>query len=262
MKDTANEYDRQEISLLESLDDEWLKLPLTVMRDVGPTVQTLGGLLKVTKKETYAAVTKISTEAYLPVQTVRRHLRALDKAGWIKNRGREHTGRGQPRRTATLAITSKTLRALDGDANSGELVYGVLPCWACYPIKRVGKLPWSAKAVLSVVMARLMSLKAAAEREGNHVGDEELIGAIENMGGDDRFCFSLAQLVRQTGLIHDSVTAAKRYLRKVGIISRKKRKCFDSWTAADLLVPDWDFRAVTSASGERWWVDFQILREK
>ena len=66
----------QEISLLESLNGEWLKLPLAVMRDVGPAVQTLGGLLEVTKKETYTAVTKISTEAHLPVGTVRRHLRA------------------------------------------------------------------------------------------------------------------------------------------------------------------------------------------
>ncbi len=37
---------REEISLLASLNGEWLKLPLSIMRDVGPAVQTLGGILR------------------------------------------------------------------------------------------------------------------------------------------------------------------------------------------------------------------------
>ena len=197
----------REISLL-SLDGEWIKLPLAVMQDVGPAVQTLGGILKMTNRETYASVASIAEKARLPEATVRKHLVSLDREGWINNRGREHTRRGRPRRTATLAITKKTLAALDGEANPDKLLYGVLPWWACCSIRKVGKLPWSAKAVQAVVMARLLSLKAAAERDGQ----EELLGAIVNMGGEDRFRFSLGYLMEQTGLTHDSVTTAKRLL--------------------------------------------------
>jgi hypothetical protein len=40
---------REEISLLQSLAGEWLKLPCAAMRDVGPAAQTLAGILKLTK---------------------------------------------------------------------------------------------------------------------------------------------------------------------------------------------------------------------
>ncbi|MFZ1933581.1 MAG: hypothetical protein WCB27_18790 [Thermoguttaceae bacterium] len=231
----------QEISLLESLNGEWLKLPLAVMRDVGPAVQTLGGLLEVTKKETYTAVTKISTEAHLPVGTVRRHLRALDKAGWISNRGREHTRRGRPRRTATLAITKKTSGVIEP--------YGVLPTWACCGIRNAGKLPWSAKALLSVVMARLMSFKAAAEDEDNHVGDE-VIGATENMGGDERFSFSLDWFEGQTGLHRESIVAAKHRLHGLGIVRWSGGAREDGGDRTDLLVPNWEFHVVVTPASQ------------
>ncbi|NLF06867.1 MAG: hypothetical protein GX594_02675, partial [Pirellulaceae bacterium] len=48
MDSTITNDGPQEISLLESLDGEWIKLPLEVMRDIGPAAQTLGGILKMT----------------------------------------------------------------------------------------------------------------------------------------------------------------------------------------------------------------------
>lgn len=211
MNCTTDQTERQEISLLESLNGEWLKLPLVAMQDVGPAVQTLGGLLQMTNKETFSAVGDIAQHARLPVPTARKHLVVLDAAGWITNRGRERTRRGRPRRTATIAIAKQTRGKIEP--------YGILPWWTCCTIKRVGKLPWSAKAVLSVIMARLTSLKAAAERDGT---DDDLEGMIENMGGEDRFRFSLSSLVAQTGLTHDSVTTAKQLLdNHFGIVQWK-----------------------------------------
>ncbi|MFZ1936395.1 MAG: hypothetical protein WCB27_15625 [Thermoguttaceae bacterium] len=239
----------QEISLLESLEGEWIKLPLKIMRDVGPAAQTMGGILKMTNRETYSSVTKIAHRVWLPMATARKHLLRLAANGWIKNRGREHTRRGAPRRTATIVLTSK--------ATTAAAEYGVLPWWACCSIRKVGKLPWSAKAVLSVVMARLMSLKAAAEREGNCAGDDDLIGAIANMGDEDRFRFSLTWLVRQTGLTHDSVTSAKRHLHELGIVDWAGGSREDGGMATDLLTPRWDFRIViTPASAGRYFLDF------
>jgi hypothetical protein len=230
----------QEISLLESLDGDWIKLPLKIMRDVGPAAQTMGGILKMTNHETYSSVTKIAHEAWLPMATARKHLLRLAANGWIKNQGRKHTRRGVPRRTATIVLTSK--------ATTAAADYGVLPWWACCSVREVGKLPWSAKAVLSVVMARLMSLKAAAEREGNCAGDDDLIGAIANMGDEDRFRFSLAWLMQQTGLTHDSVTTAKRLLHHhFGIVRWVGGKVTaGADTPTDQLIPNWDFRVVVT----------------
>ena len=185
--DTAQ---REQISLLESLNGEWLKLPLSVMQDVGPAVQTLGGLLKLTSRETYSTVSAISGRARVPIATARKHLITLDATGWVANKGRQHTRRGAPRRTATIALAEKAKAAADE--------YGVLPWWACCNVRKVGKMPWCAKAVLSVVMARLMSLKAAVEREdGQGLDADDVIGSIANMGDDERFRFSLRWLVKQ-----------------------------------------------------------------
>jgi hypothetical protein len=249
--------DTEMISLIGSLDGEWIKLPLAVMREVGPAVQTLGGLLKVTKKETFTAVGEISAKAHLPVGTVRRHLRTLDKAGWISNRGRGKTRRGLPRRTATLAITQKTLLAIDNEANSDTLVYGILPTWACC------SFPWCAKAVLSILLARLAALKAGAQQQSDCDGSEALIDAIEKMGGEERFRFSVGWLVRQTGLTHDSVTSAKGHLHKLSIVDWRRGNRDDGGTATDLLVPNWDFPAPAApALAMPFWLDFHGGGEK
>ena len=241
----------EEISLLESLDAEWIKLPLEIMQDVGPAVQTLGGLLKLTNKETYVPVGDIARRARLPVATVRKHLLALDAGGWIANHGRQHTRRGRPRRTCTITLAKQTKDKIEP--------YTILPWWACCRINKVGKLPWSVKAVLSVVMARLAALKAGAQRQGDHDGDAKLIGAIDNMGGQNRFCFSLASLVKQTGLDHNSVTRAKRLLcghfhvvRWIGTERTKGNHGFRPGVTPepDRLVPNLNFRVLVYPASE------------
>jgi hypothetical protein len=252
MDSTTDERGRQEISLLDSLNGEWIKLPLAVVRDIGPAAQTLGGLLKVTNKETYSAASAIASKARLPIRTVRRHLVTLHHAGWINNRGREHTRRGRPRRTATLALTKHTLAAIDGKTNFvDQLLYGMLPWWAC-------GFPWSARAVLALVMARLCSLKAAAVAQDGHSMDaDDIIGSIANMGDEGRFRFTLDWLGRHTGLTHDSITAAKRHLHKLGVVEWQGSSREDGGTAPDRLVPNWDFRViVTPTSPSRCRLDF------
>jgi hypothetical protein len=44
---TEDETQVRQLSLIETLDEAWLKLPLTIMQDVGPAVQTLGGILAI-----------------------------------------------------------------------------------------------------------------------------------------------------------------------------------------------------------------------
>jgi hypothetical protein len=244
----------EEISLLDSLGGEWLKLLLAVMRDTGPAVQTLGGLLKVTNKQTFSAVGAIAGKARLPVATVRKQLVTLDRQGWIRNHGRQETPAGYPRRTATIAITGKT-KAILG-------TYGILPWWACCQIRKVGRLPWCAKAVLSIIMARLASLAAAIERQdGNGLDASDLEDSIENMGGDDRFRFSLEFLENQTGLTRHSIVRAKELLNhRFGIVKWSG----EGWTPGtatpvDYLVPNWDFRVIeTPTSPGKCYLDFQV----
>jgi len=249
----------QEISLLDSLNGEWIKLLVAAMRDVGPAAQTLGGFLKMTMREAYSPVEEIAHRTRLPVATVRKHLVTLHQAGWIYNSGRQPTKRGNPRRTATIKVTDKTRKALDTDVSSDPkthgLIYGILPWWACCSIAgRIGMLPWSAKAVFSVVMARLASLKSGAEnQDGKGLSADDLEGSIENMGGDDRFRFSLTRLMEYTGLTHDSVTTAKRLLNhRLGILELyyDHRREEGTATPTDLLVPDWDFRVIVTPTDE------------
>ena len=260
------------ISLIDSLAEEWLKLPFAVMRDVGPAAQTLGGLLKHTNKETFVTAKDIASKARLPLSTVRKHLVTLDEHGWIENAGRERTRTGRARRTCTIKITQKTRDMMEP--------YACLPWWACCNISKVGRLPWSSKAVLSVVMARLMSLKAAAiesspdenftrpakiadgarrslirepqlhtrpgaTRKWLDERDEELVGAIDNLGGDERFRFGLDELTRSTGLTRESVVSAKRWLKGRRLINWSGG---DGHLGADCLAPNYEFHVVETTT--------------
>lgn len=234
---------REEISLLESLNGEWLKLPLSIMRDAGPAAQTLGGLLNITKNETFVSVSKIAERARLPVATVRKHLVTLDVRGWIENSGRERTRAGIPRRTCTMKVTSKTKAALNE--------YGILPWWACCSIKGIGRLPWSAKAVLSIVMARLAALKKAIEDQEGETNNDDFWGSLDNMGGEDRFRFSLDHLQKETGLSRPAIVDAKQKLAKLRMIE---------WRASvtsDVLMPCERFRVrLTPVSPGRVFIEF------
>src|SRR5262245_17690349 len=92
----------QHSTLLSSLNEQWFKLPIEAVRDVGPASQTLAGLLKITKKETFSKVRDIAQRSRVPVKTCRKHLDLLCSRGWIANDGRQRTKAGRPRRTCTL----------------------------------------------------------------------------------------------------------------------------------------------------------------
>ncbi len=243
------------ISLVDSLSQEWIKLPLKVIKDVGPAVQTLGGLLKVTNKETFIQAATIAGHARLPVGTVRKHLVTLDQDGWILNKGRQETRRGRLRRTSTIAVTAKTRDNLNP--------YGVLPWWACCSIGRVGKLNWATKAVLSVIMARLMSLKGAVEQQDGHGCDaDDVMGSIANMGDEDRFRFSLDYLVRQTGLGRKAIVDAKCRLAKMRIVELRRYCDENGGDLANVLYPNEAFRAVKTPAGPgRCYLHFEVVSE-
>lgn len=93
----------------------------------------------------------------------------------------------------------------------------------------MAEMPWSSRAVLAVVLAKLLKLTAAAEKQFDAYEDEEVWTAIEEMGGDIRFQFSLSELHDETGLDHKSITAAKIDLSNRGLLD---------WTCGDGKEPD------------------------
>ena len=111
---------QEEISLLDSLEGEWIKLLVAPMQDVGPAAQTLGGLLKITSSQTFRPVSDIAVAARVPARTVEKHLVTLHNAGWIINKKRQPLKNGWLRRTATIALTKKTLDAMRPDVALGR----------------------------------------------------------------------------------------------------------------------------------------------
>jgi hypothetical protein len=245
----------QEIDLVQSLAmGTWLKLPLNVMRSSGPAVQTFAGLLKVTHNETFVPAATIARHALLPLKTVRKHLLRLAADGWIMNAGRERMRSGVLRRTATLQLTK------EGRASLFD--YGVLPWWACGYIRNGRQLHWNAKAVLSIVMARLMSLNAAAQREdGLSVDSSDPWASIDHFGGQDRFRFSLSYLQRRTGLSRESVVRAKRELTGCKIIKWIGDIGDDGGFNVHVLWPNENFRVIiTPAARDRVYLSSREVR--
>jgi hypothetical protein len=232
------------ITLLDSLSGDLLQFPLAVMRDVGPAVQTLAGLMKETKKETFAAVAKIALRARLPIKTVRNQLDALHDAGWIVNAGRQRTRQGAPRRTCTIRVTTKAIDALSD--------YTMIPWWACCTIKGIGRLKWGSKALLSVLLARLAAMKAAIEPDSGRetIDPDHFWGNVANYGDEDRFRFALTYLQEQTGLSKHAIIDAKFDLNRLGIISLQGNRLTDGGFAADVLWPRSEFAAVVTPAGE------------
>ena len=247
----ATDRQIERYSLVDSLDQEFIKLPFQAMREVGSATQTLGGILKVTNRETYMSLDKLANSARTPKGTFRKHLRPLHDYGWIVHAGRQQTRGGRTRRTATIQVTS---RAREAAVSS----YGFLPCWARCGIRRVGRLPWCARAVLSVVMARLASLKRAAEEQDGWADTDDLVGTIENLGGDERFRFGFKTLQRQTGLARRSIFEAKGILQELGMVHWRGDTGVYGETLTDILAPNWDFQvAVTPASPGHCFLDFE-----
>ena len=248
----------QEISLLDSLQGNWFKLPLKAMREVGPAVQTLSALLNITSSQTFTATSEISKRARLPLKTVYKHLATLHEMGWIENKHREKTRSGWLRRTATLAVTKKT--------RDNMSPYGFLPWWAACHVgyervrpgsrdrrhteKVCGYLPWSCKAVLSVWFAEFLRLVSVVQ-EQDDFDESDLLGTmnlIENIGGQERFKFSLKNLTEQTGLSRETVVSAKRLLNhQFGILrwfGRPPEKGVG--TPTDYLGPNHEFRVIVT----------------
>lgn len=225
-------HQREVISLLGSLNGEWIKLPLKIMQDVGPAVQTLGGLLKITNRETFVSAGKLAQRARLPVATVRKQLDTLHDHGLIDNVGRGHTRAGRARRTCTIKVTEQTKASLSD--------YAILPWWACCHVAGAGRLPWSAKALLSLLMSRLAVLRFAAQDSKGLPGDEDFWETVDV----DRFRFSLDRLERETGLHRETIVTAKRRLATLKIIE------WFRGDDADLLVPNRAFRVLVTSAGE------------
>ena len=244
--------DVEHISLMDAFEQEWLKLPTAVMRESGPAAQTFAGLLRITNKETFSAVASIAARARLPAKTVRNQLDVLANHGWIVNAGRERTKRGGPRRTCTIRLTKKATDSLD--------LYGVLPWWACCNSslkvkgKELGHLPWCAKAVLSIVTGRLMSLRKVAINQGK---EYELWDAVEELGGEDKFRFSLDHLEYVTGLSRPSIVNAKNELARRRICYWAPDKAETGGNLTDMLGPLRDFHAVCrNAEKGRCYLEF------
>ncbi len=256
MHDTAEHDNGQErcITLLDSIERGagWMKLPHDTMRESGPASQTLGGVLRLTNRETFASLETIARAARLQKRTVQRHLAKLDGGGWIRHKGREKTRSGWLRRTATIQVTAKATAA-------AETAYGVLPWWACCNIRRHGRFTWAARAVLSIVLGRLMSLRAGIEEQDGHGLDEcDVWGSIANMGCEDRFRFSLESLQRQTGLTRQAAVDAKRQLSKAKIVKWTGAAERSGSQEADVLYPNEDFqvREIPASQG-RCFLEFE-----
>lgn len=253
---TAQPEAVQRISLLDALDGEWIKLPTQAMLECGAAAQTLGGLLRITNRETYASTQKIAAEAGEALSTTRRHLLQLEEAGFIKNVGRKG------RRTPTIRVLQKAL-----DAGQD---YGVLPWWAPVRIRTLsrgrsgarggGRMPWGARAVLSVVLTRLATLrKIIDEKDGQcDLDAEDVWGSLEHLGGDAKFRFSIAYLRGQTGLWEQSIIEAKHWLVRHGLIRRYRTTHSNGGFGRDCLVPSETFRVlIVDAGGDRCWIDFE-----
>lgn len=251
------------LDLITSLRAPWIKVPYSVMRDVGPAVQTLGGLLRITTKQTFVPLSAIATSARLPLATARKHIATLDAQGWVANSGRQRTPRGAPRRTCTLCVTKKTRDAIDRKQEHPDepLLWGVLPWWACCAGGTV-EMPWSARALLSVVMAKLMSLRAVVDREDGKADltSEDYWESFENLGSlDARFSFTLNDLSSLTGLSRHSIIEAKRLLHRKKIINWQGFRDPKKGDVTDKLLPNPEFYVcVKPAETEgRCYVTFQ-----
>lgn len=224
-----NQEERR-ITLIDSLREDWFKLPSDIMRSSGPATQAFAGLLKVMDfktKETFAAASKIADKSQLPLRTFNRQLERLRRDDWILNRGREAADGQMTRRTCTIELTKYAKQAMT--------TWYPLPVWACHDISGLGPFPWCAKAVFAVVMGKLMKLAAAAQRD-EELGEVELLGQLSNWGYEERFRYSLPALADASGLSEKSAYEGKYWLSRNKIIRLQGDR-----GGADCLIPRDDF---------------------
>jgi hypothetical protein len=229
--------DCDSLDLFQLCEGTWLKLPVDLMSKAGQAAQTFGGLLQITSGETFVKESTIAAHARLPLRTAKSHLKKLTSGKWLDNMGRQPGPSGRARRTCTFCLTPKAREALKRK-QPGELTFGVLPLWACHGGL---DLPWGGKAVLSILMARLMSLKkiideadgAADMDPSDYWGSIAIMDTVER----PRFQFSVRELGRLTGLGVASVVAAKKRLADAGIVRRSHHEL---WPNPEFRVP-WEY---------------------
>lgn len=223
--------------LIFAIQADSIKLPVAAMNEVGPAAQTLGGVLKLTLRCTFASANKIAVASRLPVKTVRKHLLTLQEQSWIHNNGREPTQSGRARRTCTIRTTGRTLEAVKN--------YCPLPWWTA--ATSVGK-QWCSRALWAVVVRRWLELRAGIITTycGEPFHEHELPDRLDSIGGEERFGFSLPKLQELTGLSRDSIVKGKRILMRAGFV--KWIRGADS-QSPDLLIPNWGLKVIEENIG-------------
>lgn len=234
----------QQISLLDSLSGKgsWLQLPFAVMRDVGPAVQTLAGLLLISRRDTFSPVSDIAERAGLPLKTCRNHFAELESGGWVVNKGRCQNAAGMTVRTCTICVTKKTIDSLcAGSGPSSGPTYGILPWWATNEFQRPNGswkcLPWGSRALLSLILARMAVMKNTIE-PGIGMAAIEADRFYEEWANmeDDRHCrLPLPEIEKITGLSQRAAGDAKKNLHELGFIEPTKS------SKGDLLKPNPNF---------------------
>jgi len=171
-------------------DGGFLMLPRQWITEMGPAMQTLGAMYRLTAKDgsTFAAVGTIARWAHVSPSAVKRHLKALRAAGLVTYHGRQlfPGSNYRYRRTVTYKITKKAI-------SDDHKPYTTLPVWACKVLPT-----WAERSVLAAVVSR-----------------SSLIEYLEKTNGDasDRDHMSLGDLQSDTGLSRKSVSKALRDLQ-------------------------------------------------
>lgn len=194
------------------------------MHHVGPATQTLAALAKISRRETFVQLKEISRVAGVPRNTVTNHFNTLIDSGYVKDRGRELTRYGRLRNTRTRCVTQEARQALS--------YYSVLPRWACCKAADGRFIPWSARAVLAIIMKRLMHFRAAWGGDA----DAETLEDSAFFGGEYiRFRLSISDLQRETGMCKQAVRNGKRALECLGVV----RSWADEETGSTYIEPNY-----------------------
>jgi hypothetical protein len=156
------------------------------------------------KFKTFAAKGKLAGIACCSEKTIQRALAVngpLVTGGWVKRHGREHgPAGGRKRRTVSFSLTRKTVEAFDEK-------YHTLPRSIVLDAQANGDpMTWAERVLLSLLVSRHELVERIA-------GDDQSGGCA-----DERLFFSLRELRLQTGLVNETLVAARRNLIASGMI--------------------------------------------
>lgn len=243
----------RQISLLDSISGEgWFKIPLSAVREVGPASLMLSSLYSLTSngnRTTFRSVEKIAAYAGIKVQAARKQLQKLVLYGYVKNGGRSSTQSGHSRRTCNWSITNKGLDAFGG-------YYGILPWWMTCHDRHGNRFSWSEQLLMSIILAKMASLKSVVVQNGDPLDDMELAAGIEELG-ENRFRFTLSTVERMTALDSKTIIKAKKSLRARKMIFVYDQNTDAGGRAPHLIEPRHDYRCIkTPVDQNRFYLDF------